>query len=108
VWQRRKSLGVARMDSEGSRRLILAACERGAALVRGQPVPPQVRALRRRIAVEKNFVAKLAQRWTPEELALLGTGSDQAVATQVGRTPGAVRVMRKRRGNPSPCEEKRA
>jgi hypothetical protein len=98
VWRWRKSLGVARMDSEGSRRLILAASERGAARVRGQPVPAHVSALLRRVAIEKGLVAKKPNRWTEEEIDLLGTDRDKAIAAQVGRTPAAVRLMRARLG----------
>jgi hypothetical protein len=100
VWQWRKSLGVARMDSAGSRRLILAASERGLALLRGQPVPAHVRDFLRQIAIEKDFAAKLACRPTAEEEALLGTDSDQAVAALLGRTPDEVRLKRTRLGIP--------
>jgi hypothetical protein len=87
------------MDSEGSRPLILAASERGVARVRGQPVPPHVRELRRRIATEGDFAGRMRMcRWRAEEVALLGTDSDQAIAAQVGRTPAAVRLMRTRLG----------
>jgi hypothetical protein len=95
----RRSLGVARMDSEGSRRLILAACERGAAQVRGQAVPPLVREMRRRIATEGDFAGRMRMcRLLAEEVALLGTDSDQAIAAQLGRTPDAVRLLRIRLG----------
>jgi len=40
-------------------------------------------------------------RWTPEQLALLGTLPDAEVAERIGRTPNALRVMRDRRGIPS-------
>jgi hypothetical protein len=94
----RKSLGVTRMDSEGSRRLILAASERGLSRIRGQPVPLSVSATLRRIAIEKDFAAKFMRRWTAEEEALLGTDSDQAVAALLGRTRDEVRLKRTRLG----------
>jgi len=34
--------------------------------------------------------------WTDEELALLGTASDEVIAKKVRRTPNAVRVKRTR------------
>jgi hypothetical protein len=95
----RRNQDITRMDSEGSRLLILAAGERGAARVRGKPVPERVRALRRQIAIEKNFAARLtACQWSTEELALLGTDNDEAIAARVGRTEDAVRLMRTRWG----------
>jgi hypothetical protein len=94
VWRWRRSLGVARMDSEGSVRLILAAYQRGAERVRGKPVPARLCALRRRIAVEKGCAANFASCWTEEEVALLGADSDQAVATRLGRTRDKVRLKR--------------
>ncbi len=35
-------------------------------------------------------------RWTPEQLALLGTLPDAEVARRTGRTPNAVRIKRER------------
>jgi hypothetical protein len=37
-------------------------------------------------------------RWTDAELALLGTMPDEEVAAQIGKTPGAVSLMRWRLG----------
>jgi hypothetical protein len=108
----RKALGVWRMDSEGSRRLIQAAAQAGAAVVRGQPLPPEQVEVRRRNALAHNLAQYLRTGyhgpwWTPEELALLGTLPDEVVAAQIGRTPGAVRSKPTARGIPSACDRRR-
>jgi hypothetical protein len=95
----RRNQGVGRMDSAGSRRLILAASQRGAARVRGQPVPPRVRELRRLAALKNGFPQR---RWTAEELALLGSCDDRSVAARTGRSADAVRLARSRRGIAAP------
>ena len=38
--------------------------------------------------------------WTRRELALLGTDDDDVIAAKVGRTPEAVRLMRRKRRVP--------
>jgi hypothetical protein len=38
--------------------------------------------------------------WSAEELRLLGIATDEEVAAKIGRTPNAVRLMRRRRGIP--------
>ena len=71
----------------------------GAALiyVRSHPVSKEVCDLRRRIATEKNFATRLtACQWTAEELALLATHSNEAIAQRTGRSRDAVRLMRAR------------
>ena len=91
------------MDSEGSRRLIRAAAEHGADCVRGQAMPDHVCGMRRRIAIAEGFIAHLgdARPWAAEELALLGTDTDRAVAARIGRTESAVRQMRSKLGIPA-------
>jgi hypothetical protein len=42
-------------------------------------------------------------RWTLEQLRMLGTAPDAVVATRIGRTALAVRVMRDRLGIPNPA-----
>jgi hypothetical protein len=87
------------MDSEGSRRLIQAAAEAGADAVRGVELEPEEIERRRQTALELNLKQHLypgyhGPRWTPQELALLGTLPDEEVAARTGKTPGAVRQAR--------------
>jgi hypothetical protein len=99
----RRNQGVGFMDSEGSRRLIRAAAAHGADCVRGQHMSEDVCAMRRHIAIENGHVAHLgveARPWAAEELALLGTDCDRAVAARIGRTESGVRQMRTKSGIP--------
>jgi hypothetical protein len=112
VWHWRTALGVRRADPEGSRRLIQAAAEKGAAELRGKPLPPEQVEQRRRNALRNNNAQYLRPGyqgpwWTAEELALLGTLPDEVVAALVGRTMGAVRCQRTLRGLPSACDRRR-
>ena len=95
-------------DTEGSRRLIQAAAEMGAAEQRGRELPPEQVERRRRTAREKNLAQYLqpgyhGPRWTQEQPQLLGAEPDVVVAEKVGRTAQAVRVMRSRLGIPNPA-----
>jgi hypothetical protein len=47
------------------------------------------------------------QRWTPEELALVGTAPDEEIALRTGRTKQAVRAKREQLGIPNPCDRRR-
>jgi hypothetical protein len=64
VWRWRKALGVGLMDSEGSRRLILDACQQGAALCRGKTLPPEQ--VERRRTLAQAHGARLRNAWTRE------------------------------------------
>src|SRR3712207_3633587 len=55
VWRWRRALGVGRADPEGSRPLIQAAAETGAALTRGQKLPPEQVERRRQTAIDLNL-----------------------------------------------------
>jgi hypothetical protein len=108
----RKALGVGRSDSPGTRRLVKAASEAGAATQRGRRLPAEQVERRRRMSRELNLARHLrpgyhGPRWSAEDLALLGTAADADVGAQVGRTVGAVRVMRTRLGIPSACDRRR-
>ena len=102
VWKWRRALGVDRVNCPGSQRLIRAASEEGAAQVRGQELPPEQVERRRQTALDLGLGRNLlpgynrGPRWTRRELALLGTDDDEAVASKIGLTPKAVRVMRRR------------
>jgi hypothetical protein len=107
VWRWRRVLGVGRTNNEGTRRLVRAAAEAGAAERRGKPLPREEVEQRRRTARELNLGQYLQPGyhgpvWTREQLALLGTLPDEEVARRTSRTPRAVRVMRRRRGVPPP------
>jgi hypothetical protein len=108
----RMALGVGKMDSPGSRRLIRAASAAGGAASRTIPLPPEEVERRRRIARELDLGQHLQTGyhgpwWSAEQLVLLGTDTDEAVAALVGRTANAVRVMRTHLGIPSACDRRR-
>jgi hypothetical protein len=101
VWRWRKVLGVGRTDNAGSRRAIHAAAAEGGAAMRARGLTPEEVERCRRTVRELNLGRNLVlgyhgPRWTPQQLALLGTLPDEEVAKRTGRTPNAVRVMRGR------------
>ncbi len=103
----RKALGVeGPAGTEGSRRLLQANAEKGAAVVRGKPLPPEQVELRRRNAIQNNQAQYLrgTQKggWTAGQLAVLGRYPDDRVAVITGRTENAVRIKRERLGIPNP------
>jgi hypothetical protein len=99
VWRWRKALGLSWAGSEGSRRLIQAAAQMGGKASRERGVLDEEREQRRRRAVEGNFGGflspgcKTAPAWTADELALLGTASDEEVAARIGNSRDAVRAQ---------------
>jgi hypothetical protein len=81
VWHWRKALGVEGRDgTEGSRRLIQAAAEKGADQVRGKPLSPEQVEVRRRNAHALNLGQYLdpthGAGWSTDELRLLGKVAD--------------------------------
>jgi hypothetical protein len=97
VWNWRRAFGVGRFGTEGSAASHAAASERGAA-VRGKPVTP---ARRRQLRKHLTAARKKVRRgrwdetgWTAEQLALLGTDHDEAIAKKIGRTRNAVTCKR--------------
>jgi hypothetical protein len=113
VWQWRTAFGIGRDGTEGRKRLIDAACAKGAAVLRGQKRPAEwVERCRRRAAEEDlGKYLRTAYRgdlWTHTERALLGTAPDEVVAASIGRTTNAVRIERNRCGIPSACDHRRA
>ena len=112
VWAWRKALGVGRIDSAGSRRLIQVAAEQGAEAIRARDWTEEERQLRRRVNAEKGLARNLVTGyhgplWTPEDIALLGTLPDEEVARRTGRTPNGVRIMRTRLGIPTFTDRRR-
>jgi hypothetical protein len=112
IWHWRKALGVERAGTEGSRRLIQAAAEAGAAVLRGQALPPEQVERRRQRAEALNLAQHLQTGyhgpwWSTEELALLGKQPDEDIASRIGRTARAVRIMRTRLGIPNARDRRR-
>jgi hypothetical protein len=86
---------------------MLAASAKGAAVLRGVPLPPEQLEQRCRTAREKNLVQYIIPGyhgpwWPRDELALLGALPDDEVARRTGRSCNAVRVKRDRLGIPKP------
>jgi hypothetical protein len=102
VWHWRKALGVGgHTGTEGTRRLVRAASASGADTLRGKPLPPWQVERRRQTAEALHLGQHLKPGyhgpcWTDEELALLGTDTDEAVAAQFGRTEAPWQVERRR------------
>jgi hypothetical protein len=110
VWSWRKALGVEKLN-EGSAKLRAQLNAKIAAkYVKGKRLPPEQVERRRRTARELGL--RPPQRpngrpWTAEELALLGTAPDEDLAARFGRTTGAVRCQRCRRGVPTSLDRRR-
>jgi hypothetical protein len=111
VWRWRKAFNIDRWGTEGSKTLHRELSEAGARITRGRPRP--------REAVRRTMATRMLQGyrpppnrwkqtgWNVEQLALLGTAPDEAIASRIGRTAVAVRVMRIRRGIPSFSDRRR-
>ena len=82
------------------------AGQAGADALRGKPLPHEQVERRRRSAIELNLGRNLqpcpcpngSRPWTDDELALLGTMTDHALASRLSRSVNAVRIMRLKRG----------
>jgi hypothetical protein len=110
VWAWRRALSVDRFK-EGSRRLRQAVNVEQAGKLRGRPLPSEQREPRRQTALALNLGRPLPAGyhgpwWTKKELALLGTMPDGEVAGRIGRTNGAVRVMRTKLGIPTALDRR--
>ena len=106
VWAWRKALGVGRVDSQGSRRLIQAAAEQGAEAIRAREWTEKERQQRRRVNAEKGLARNLVTGyhgplWAPADIALLGAVLDDDVTRRTGRTLEAVRQKREEMGIPN-------
>jgi hypothetical protein len=103
VWRWRKAFGVGGRATRGSKRSIRAAAKKGAAAVKAKVWTDAE--LDARAERAKRAGRKAPDRWTPErggwttdQLALVGTDYDEAIAKKLGRTRSAVtskRVQRK-------------
>jgi hypothetical protein len=89
---------VTRTNCEGTRRLREAVSAKIGELLRGVALPAERRERMSRAAVKNNQARFLRDRWpggwTAEEVALLGTDDDEAVAVRIGRSRTAVRAKR--------------
>jgi hypothetical protein len=99
-------LGVGRIDSERTRRLIQAAAEAGAERNGGREFSDEECDQRSRHSIRLNLKRFLrtgyrGPLWFPEQLHLLGTMLDGVMSMKVGRSLYAVRVMRTRLGIPN-------
>jgi hypothetical protein len=97
--------------TEGTRRLVRAAAEKGAAGFRGKSLPPEQVERRRQTARELNLGQYLdpahGQGWSKAELRLLGKVSDAEVADRTVRSVNGVRVKRNRLGIRRACDRRR-
>src|SRR5262249_10639677 len=102
VWSWRKALGIeGRAGTEGSRRLIQAAAEAQASVIRGKKLPPDQVERRRQTARQLGLRPTgrwKGREWTREQLRLLGKIPDAELAERFGRTEHAVRLRRTRLG----------
>jgi hypothetical protein len=100
----RKYFDVAGFTTtEGNRFLHKARSEKGAAAAKASVWTAAERQAKRRQARKLNLGQYLqvgfhGPWWTEAELAVLGRLPDEEVASQIGRTPNAVRCQRNRRG----------
>jgi hypothetical protein len=101
AWAWRKAFGVAgrARTSPGTKRAVRAAAKLGAEAVKAREWTPAERKARSRLARRQG--RPFPPRWTPgrggwtgEQLALLGTDHDEAVAKRIGRTLSAVTSRR--------------
>jgi hypothetical protein len=89
VWAWRKAFGVGgRATTKGSKRAVRTATKKGATAKRLRLRPP-------------NRWTPQRGGWTAEQLALLGTDHDKAIAKKLNRTRGAVTTQRVKRKIPA-------
>jgi hypothetical protein len=86
IWKWRKAFGVTPVNNPRSHELIVTNSAKGSEIARSVPLSDQVRAKRRRRAVEHGYDKFLREgyrrtrQWPEEHLALLGTMPDAEVA----------------------------
>jgi hypothetical protein len=102
VWKWRKAFGVSGTATTlGSKRAHQHHSEAGAKVMKRRKWTEEELAEKRRVSSElglKPGVRWTPERggWTPEQLALLGTDTDTAIAGRLNRTLNAVRLKRER------------
>jgi hypothetical protein len=110
VWRWRKFFDVRQWEPEGSRRLLAQNSQAGAEKLRGKKLS------RRQVQQRREIARRLGYRpagrwkgtgWSKKQLALLGRLPDEKVAVKIGRTVGAVCVMRNRLGIRSATDRRR-
>src|SRR5205085_1150895 len=111
AWRWRKEFAAGgQFKTPGSRRLHAAASERGAAKVRGRPVPAsRLRQVRKAAAKARSRVRRGRwdqTGWTRGQRALLGTDHDEVIAKRLGRSANAVALRRVAAGIP-PARDRR-
>jgi hypothetical protein len=102
VWKWRKAFGVSgTATTPGSKRVHYAACKTGAYGIKVKEWTDQE--LEAKAAAAKKCGTKPGPRWTPangawtaDQVALLGTDDDKAIAKRIGRSENAVRLKRER------------
>jgi hypothetical protein len=111
VWLWRQALGVERFN-EGSARVCMEVGGKRAAMLRGRKLPPDQVERQRETALALDLGQYLraydpGDRWTAEELAVLGTLPDAEVGARIGRTETAVRTKRSKHGIRSARDRRR-
>lgn len=100
AWKWRKAFGVGgRATTRGSRTAILAAAREGARAMKARSWTTDERKAKAETA--RRIGLRPPMRWTParggwmpDQMALLGTDHDEAIAKRIGRSPGAVTSKR--------------
>ena len=91
-----------KFGTPGSEKAHLKASRKGAKAVKGKEWTVEEREKKRKLSKRLGLQpgprwTQEAGGWTPEELALLGTNYDEAIARKIGRTVSAVRIQRRNR-----------
>ena len=100
VWKWRRTFGVGgRATTRGSRAAIRAAARAGAEAMKSRGWTTDER--KAKAATARRIRLRPPTRWTParggwtaDQVALLGTDHDEAIAKRIGRSPGAVTSKR--------------
>jgi hypothetical protein len=98
---------VSRTNNPTTHRLMLANAQAAAEAMKAKEWTDDESDARSERSKRLNLARHLrtgyrGPRWTPEQLALLGTLLDDDVARQTGRTTNAVRIKREKLGIPNP------
>jgi hypothetical protein len=110
VWSWRRALGVSQWGTEGSKQLHQEVSDQAAEVTRGTRQSEET--VRQRMQTRRERGCPLPVRWaedgwTPEEVALVGTMPDEELARQLGRSPSAVSLKRRRLKIANPRDHRR-